>query len=152
MRGYVGGVGGYAFIDNLFYLELTGYRTLDYKTLPKLGVDPFGMPGLFAGVAPYWRVAVEPHWGRHWFEFGAFGISAQVHPWTGADSNGDGTGNLLAQTFSQTDQYTDVAFDSQYQYQGDNYWVTLRGTYIHENQKLDAQLQQWLVGPIQPTH
>ena len=102
------------------------------------------MPGPFAGWAPYWRVAVEPHWGRNWFEFGAFGIFAKVHTWTGVDSNGDGTGNMLPQTFSQTDRYTDIAFDSQYQYQGDNYWVTLRGTYIHENQNLDASFQQWL--------
>ena len=39
---FVGGIGGYVFINNLVYLELTGYRTLDYKTLPKLGVDPLG--------------------------------------------------------------------------------------------------------------
>ena len=45
---------------------------------------------------------------------------------------------MLPQTFTQTDRYTDVAFDTQYQYQGDNYWITLRGTYIHENQKLDG--------------
>jgi hypothetical protein len=136
--GFVGGVGGYAFIDNLVYLELSGYRTLDYKTLPKLGVDPFGMPGPLAGWAPYWRVAVEPHWGRNWFEFGAFGIFEKVRTWAGVDSNGDGTGNMLPQTLSVPDKYTDVAFDSQYQYQGDNYWVTLRGTYIHEIQKLDG--------------
>ena len=30
--------------------------------------------------------------------------------------------------------YTDVGFDAQYQYQGDNFWFTLRGSYIHENQ------------------
>lgn len=134
----VGGAGGYVFIDNLVYLELTGYRTLDFKTLPKLGVDPFGVPGLFQGVAPYWRVAIEPHWGRNWFEFGAFGMSARVHPWTFADSNGDGTGYFLNQAFPETDRYTDVAFDTQYQYQGDNYWITLRGTYIHEKQNFDA--------------
>ena len=135
---YVGGAGGYAFIDNLFYLELTGYHTLDFRTLPKLGEDPFGVPGLFDGVAPYWRIAVEPHWGPHWLEFGAFGISARVHPWTGADTQGDGTGALLEQAFAQTDRYTDVAFDSQYQYQGDDFWITLRGTYIREKQTLDA--------------
>lgn len=137
---YVGGAGGYAFIDNLVYLELTGYRTLDFKTLPKLGEDPFGVPGLFDRIAPYWRVAVEPHWGPHWLEFGAFGISAGAHPWTGVDTQGDGTGALLNQAFPQTDRYTDVAFDSQYQYQGDNFWITLRGTYIHEKQHLDASV------------
>jgi hypothetical protein len=131
----VAGAGAYAFIDNLIYLELTAYRTLDAKTLPKLGVNPFDTSGPFSGVAPYWRVAVEPHWGRNWFEFGTFGTSMTVHPWTGmTDSNGI----QIAQAFPQTDRYTDIAFDSQYQYQGDNFWITLRGTYIHENQNLNA--------------
>jgi hypothetical protein len=130
----VGGVGGYVFINNLVYLELTGYRTLDFKTLPKLGVNPVIPP--FQTVSPYWRVAIEPHWGNHWFEFGAFGMSARVHQF---DPNAlDPIGIQLNQTFPQTDRFTDVAFDSQYQYQGPNYWITLRGTYIHENQKLDA--------------
>ena len=131
---YVGGIGGYIFINNLVYLELTGYRTLDYKTLPKLGLDPLGASP-FQNVSPYWRVAIEPHWGNHWFEFGAFGMSAAVHPFTGAT---DVNGFPINQTFPQTDRFTDVAFDSQYQYQGPNYWITLRGTYIHENQTLDA--------------
>jgi hypothetical protein len=137
---YVGGVGGYVFINNLVYLELTGYRTLDYKTLPKLGLDPLGASP-FQSVSPYWRVAFEPHWGNHWFEFGAFGMSASVHPFTGAT---DVNGFPINQTFPQTDRFTDVAFDSQYQYQGPNYWVTLRGTYIHENQKLDASFNNSL--------
>jgi hypothetical protein len=140
---FVGGAGAYTFIDNLVYLELTAYRTLDFKTLPKLGVDPFGVPQ-FQGVAPYWRVAVEPHWGNHWLEFGAFGMFARVHPWTGADTNGDGTGFLINQSFPQTDRYNDVAFDTQYQYQGDDYWITLRGTYIHEKQTLGASFANGL--------
>jgi hypothetical protein len=41
-------------------------------------------------------------------------------------------------TFPQTDKFTDIGFDAQYQYQGDNFWFTLRGNYIHEYQKLDA--------------
>jgi hypothetical protein len=136
----VAGVGAYTFIDNLVYLELTGYRTLDFKTLPKLGVDPFGKLGPFSGVTPYWRAAIEPHWGRNWLEFGTFGMSARVHPWTFADSHGDGTGYFLNQAFAETDRYTDVAFDAQYQYQGDNFWLTLRGTYIHENQSYGASI------------
>ena len=28
---HVGGVGGYAFINDLLYLELTGYRTIDFR-------------------------------------------------------------------------------------------------------------------------
>ena len=78
----VAGAGAYAFINDLLYVELTGYRTVNFDTLNKLGQDPFGFPGTIDGIAPYWRVAVEPHWGNHWLEFGAFGMSAQVHPWT----------------------------------------------------------------------
>ena len=62
-------------------------------------------------------------------------MHAQVHPFTGAT---DSNGIMINQTFPQTDRFNDVAFDAQYQYQGSNYWITLRGTYIHENQTLDA--------------
>ena len=41
---HVGGVGAYAWINNLVYLELSGYRTIDPKTQAKLGADPFGAP------------------------------------------------------------------------------------------------------------
>jgi hypothetical protein len=132
---HVGGVGAYAWINNLVYLELSGYKTINPNTQANLGADPFGAPGMFDGIAPYWRVAVEPHWGNHWLEFGAFGMSARVHPWAFTmDTNGFYTFD----TFPQTDRFTDIGFDTQYQYQGSNYWFTLRGTYIHENQTLDA--------------
>jgi hypothetical protein len=136
LAAHVGGVGAYAWINNLVYLELSGYQTINFNTQAALGKDPFGAPGLFDGIAPYWRVAVEPHWGNHWLEFGAFGMYARVHPWdpTQLDPNGF----FQNATFPQTDQYYDIGFDSQYQYQGDNYWITLRGSYIHENQTLDA--------------
>ena len=64
-------------------------------------------------------------------------MMADVHPWASPPS-APVTGPVTTATFPQTDKYTDVGFDSQYQYQGDNYWFTLRGTYIHEYQKLDA--------------
>ena len=132
---HVGGVGAYTWINNLVYLELSGYRTLSHDAQAKLGTDPFGAPGLFDGIAPYWRVAMEPHWGNHWLEFGAFGMSARVHPWT---FTMDVNGFYNNETFAQTDRYNDIGFDTQYQYQGPNYWITLRGSYIHENQTLDA--------------
>lgn len=138
---HVGGVGAYAWIDNLVYVELSGYHTFDGKTQPGLGADPFNSPGLFSGVAPYWRLAVEPHWGNHWLEFGTFGMSAGVRPWTFAT---DANGIYLNETFAQTDRYNDFGFDSQYQYQGENYWITLRGSYIHENQTLDASFANGL--------
>ena len=144
---HVGGAGAYAWINNLVYLELSGYRTLNHDAQAKLGADPFGAPGLFDGIAPYWRVAVEPNWGNHWLEVGAFGMSARVHPWTLIP---DASGFYNSDTLPQTDRYNDIGFDSQYQYKGDNYWITLRGTYIHENQTLDATFANF--GSTNPTN
>jgi len=64
-------------------------------------------------------------------------MSAAIHPWTMP-------GTTTTTTFSQTDKYTDVGVDSQYQYQGENYWITLRGSLIHEYQKLDASFPNQL--------
>jgi hypothetical protein len=125
--GHVVGVGAYTFINDMLYLELTGYRTLDPRTQNALGVAATDAPGLFDRVAPYWRAALEPNWGPHSVMVGTFGMFSQVKPFVSA------TDTLL-----QSDKITDVGFDAQYQYQGSNYWFTLRGSYIHENQKLDA--------------
>jgi hypothetical protein len=130
---HVAGVGAYAYINDLLYLEATVYRTLDFGTQNALGTDPFGAGGLIDGVAPYWRVALEPHWGSHSLMVGTFGMLTNVRNWidpTFASGN--------TETFSQSDKFTDVGFDSQYQYQGENYWLTVRGSYIHEFQQLDS--------------
>jgi hypothetical protein len=127
---HVGSVGAYAHINDALYLETTVYQTLNPSAQTNLGTDPFGAPGMF-DFAPYWRVAYEPHWGNHWLEIGTFGMAADVHPWILP-------GTSTTTTFPQTDNYTDVGFDTQYQFQGDNFWFTLRGTYIHEYQKLNA--------------
>jgi hypothetical protein len=129
----VAGIGGYTMINDLLYLELTGYRTLGFSQQNALGINPFDGPGLFGGVAPYWRVALEPHWGRHSFMVGTFGMHFDVHPWLDSSF---ATGTTA--TIPQSDKFTDFGFDTQYQYQGDNYWVTLRGSYIREFQRLDA--------------
>jgi len=124
----VAGVGGYAFINDMLYLEVTGYRTLGFGATNSLGTDPLGANGQFGGTAPYWRVAFEPQWGRHSLMVGTFGMYFNIHPWIAGTSD----------TFQLTDKYTDVGFDTQYQYHGDNYWLTLRASYIREYQRLDA--------------
>jgi hypothetical protein len=136
---HVGGVGAYAFINDMFYLEASAYRTLDFRQQNAVGVDPFNAPGLFDGVAPYWRAAFEPHWDNHSLMVGSFGMAANIHPWI------DPTFALgTTATFPQTDKFTDVGFDAQYQYQGENYWLTLRGSYIREYQRLDASFANGL--------
>lgn len=129
----VGGVGAYTSINDLLYLEFTAYKTLGFNAQNSLGMNPFDGPGRFGGVAPYWRIALEPHWGRHSLMVGTFGMYLDVHPWLDPTFVTGTTG-----TFQQSDKFTDVGFDTQYQYQGDNYWLTLRGSYIREFQRLDA--------------
>ncbi|WP_434887428.1 cytochrome C [Bradyrhizobium oligotrophicum] len=129
----VGGVGAYTSITDLLYLEFTAYKTLGFSQQNSLGMNPFDGPGLFGGVAPYWRVALEPHWGRHSLMAGTFGMYFDVHPWLDSSF---ATGTTA--TLPQSDRFTDIGFDTQYQYQGDNYWLTLRGSYIREFQRLDA--------------
>ena len=136
---HVGSVGAYVLVNDVLYLEGSAYRTLDFGTQNALGTDPFGAPGLFDGASPYWRVAVEPHFGSHWLMVGAFGMSADVHPWIDP-SFALGT----TATFPQADRFTDIGVDSQYQFQGDNFWITLRGSWIHEFQKLDASFTNGL--------
>jgi len=130
---HVGSVGAYTLINDVLYLEVSGYRTLDPHTQNSLGTDPLGAPGLLDGVAPYFRAAIEPHWGDHWMMMGAFGMLAKVNPFIGLPNP---IGPFA--TFPQTDNYTDVGVDAQYQYQGRGYWLTLRGSYIREFQQLNA--------------
>jgi hypothetical protein len=142
--GHVVSTGGYLLINDIFYVEATAYHTLDAKTQNLLGTDPLGAPGRF-DVAPYWRVAFEPHWGDHWLMIGTFGMYAAVHPWlfplTGTTD-----------TFALSDKFTDIGVDAQYQYKGDNYWITLRGSYIHEHQRLDASTSTTLNAAANPTN
>jgi hypothetical protein len=136
---HVGGVGAYVYLNDMLYLEATAYKTLGFKQQNAVGTDPFDAPGLFDGAAPYWRAAFEPHWGNNFLMVGTFGMMADVHPWI------DPTFVLgTTSTFPQTDKYTDAGFDTQYQYQGDNFWFTLRGSYIREYQNLAASFANHL--------
>ena len=130
---HAGGVGAYTMINDLLYLEITGYKSIGFHALNALGANPFDTPGQLGGVAPYWRVALEPHWGRHTLMVGTFGMYFDVHPWFDTTFAAGSTAVLPV-----SDKFTDVGFDTQYQYQGDNFWLTLRGSYIREFQRLDA--------------
>src|SRR6202140_3094708 len=55
---HVGGVGAYTFINDLLYLEITGYKTLGFSQQNAIGTDPFGAPGQLSGFAPNWRIAI----------------------------------------------------------------------------------------------
>jgi hypothetical protein len=124
----VGGVGMYVFWNDMLYAELTAYGGLSKTALEVLGEQPGPTPDLQRGVMPYWRLALEPHWGDHYLMVGTFGMYGQTIP-----GGVPGTG---------TDDYLDIGFDSQYQYDGDKYSVTLKVSDIIETQKLNSSFFQ----------
>ena len=140
------GASAYTFISDMLYLELGAYRGVNPSVLDKVfGMDPLGQPGTIDRAAPYFRVAVEPHWGEHWLELGVFGMRTDVNPqglspdlFNNPFQIAAGVGPPPGASVNATDRFADLGFDAQYQYIGNQYKVTLRGTYIRENQLLNA--------------
>ncbi len=126
-NGMVAGLGAYAFWNNLVYAEFTGYAPAPHG----LNGQPLNSQFPNAsehGFAPYWRIAVEPQWGRNSLAIGTYGFSDKLTP---------GGMNV---TTGPYDRYTDVALDAQYQFIGDDHIISAQTTYIHESQTLDASL------------
>jgi hypothetical protein len=73
---------------------------------------------------PYWRVALQHDWGRNSAEVGTYGLYADVYP--SAMDQGD------------TNSFTDVGVDAQYQYMSSPHFFSIRGTWIYEKQEWDA--------------
>jgi hypothetical protein len=115
------GAGGYVFVHDLVYAELSGYGSLTPRAQTTLGAC---CGPKIDGVAPYWRLAVEPNWGDNSLEIGTFGMMANVFPGGVTDFG--------------TDKFTDIGVDSQYQWISDLHAITIRASYIFERQQLDA--------------
>jgi hypothetical protein len=123
----VAGAGAYVFWNDMLYADLTFYKGLTVPELQAFGTGNSTSDAL-SNVAPYWRLAIEPHWGDLYWEAGTFGMYGQVTP---GRVYGFGTNN-----------YLDVGFDSQIQYAGDQYSITVKLTDIMEWQKLNASYGQ----------
>jgi hypothetical protein len=117
------GLSGYSFLDDTFYFEFGGYWPLGSNTQRALGIDPTGQSPISV-IAPYWRVAAEPIWGKNAWEIGIFGLGSKVVP--------------MGMIGAGTDSFTDIGIDSQYQYLGDPHTVTARIAWVHENHNTSA--------------
>jgi hypothetical protein len=123
----VAGGGAYVYWNDLVYAELTAYLGYNKSTLEAFGVlTPGQPPDVQRGAMPYWRLAVEPHWGDHYLMIGTYGMYGQTIP--------GGQAGIGA------DSYLDVGFDSQYQYDGQQYSVTLKLSDVMEFQKFNASV------------
>jgi hypothetical protein len=121
----VAGLGVFADWNDLIYVELDGYADIGVDLRRTLGVVPAAGQNMVDGVAPYWRVALHQDLGVNNFQFGTYGISADVFP-------------QAIRTFGP-DHFTDVALDAQYQYIPSDDWdVSAYATWIHEDQRLSA--------------
>ena len=120
LGGSVAGLGAYAMVNNMFYFELSGYKTAQLGAALPPDSSVFGA---LSGTSPYWRAAIQKQFGKNYLSVGTFGLATKIYP-EGIAGN--------------TDNYTDVAFDMQYERQFANGQFTLHTAYIHENQKLNA--------------
>jgi hypothetical protein len=105
---------------------LTAYVGYNKSTLEAFGMQPGPTPDVQRGAMPYWRLAVEPHWGDHYLMVGTYGMYGQTIP--------GGQAGIGA------DSYLDVGFDSQYQYDGEQYSVTVKLSDVMEFQKFNASV------------
>jgi len=118
------GAGVYVFWNDMLYADITAYGGLNQNTLEFLGENPGPTPDVQTGLMPYWRVAFEPHWGDHYLMVGTFGMYGRTVP---GGQFGFGT-----------DNYLDIGFDAQYQYDGDKYSVTVKLSDVSEWQQYNA--------------
>jgi hypothetical protein len=117
------GLTPYVYWNRLIYAEVGAYRTLGPWSLSAVGISPGGTNAI-DGVAPSWRVAIEPQWGNNTWEFGTFGMSASLVP--------------QRVTGSGTDRLTDIGVDTQYQFLGARDSFSVQARYIYEDQDLSA--------------
>ena len=130
----VGGLGAYAFWHNLVYADFSVYRTTDDGITRPLGAGTT-VDTETDGAVPYWRFALQHDWGGNSLELGTYGLYARVHP--------DGI------TGGSSDNFTDLALDTQYQFSTGPHIFSLRGTYIHEKQNWDGSYK---LGAAQSRH
>lgn len=114
----------YAMLDNHYYLELGGYKGLGNSLLRKVGLsadDNLHMSGL----APYLRAVAQFDSGPHDFSFGLVALDAKLRPDT---------------SITARNSYSDIGFDSTYQYTMGDRVVMANLALVHEKQKLRSSL------------
>jgi len=112
------GLGGYVMVANLVYAEISGYRSAFQGA-----AAPSSATGAIHGVSPYWRLGLQKEWAHQYLMVGTFGLHSSLFP------------DVLS---GPRDTYTDVGVDAQFETKAGSGNVVVRGSYIHEDQTLDA--------------
>lgn len=118
----VAGVGGYAFWDDWLYAEVTPY--VSTKSGPLSFITAGNTKDTFVqGVAPYWRLVLYKNEGQHSMSAGFVGLYDKAH------QNG---------SHGPTNNFLDLGGDVQYQWNRKPDFVTVRSSFIWENQHLPS--------------
>lgn len=123
----VAGFGAYGFLNNMFYGEVSVYRTAN-GALSALRAGNTPNPGdavALQGYNPYLRLAFNKQWDAHSLTLGYFGMVAKQYP--------DST-NITG----PTDRFVDHGFDAQYQYLSEPHTVSTQLSYIREKATWNA--------------
>ena len=105
----VTGLGAYGMLNDTFYGDLSLYRSS--------GTNDSTSENVIKGVAPYWRLAYNHTFGSTDVMLGTFGMIADRYP-TGIHG--------------QTDNYRDIALDTQIEQPLWGNMLTVHGVFIHE--------------------
>ena len=114
------GIGAYAYYNSFLYLEGSIYRSAQQGAPAPPGP---ASTGVIKGVAPYWRLALQHKWDKHYLEIGTLGMMTRLYPMG---------------VSGQTDKYTDIGVDAQYELPLSFGSLTIRPSYTWETQKLNA--------------
>jgi hypothetical protein len=119
----VGGIGAYVFWNNLFYGDISVYRTARNGITRPLSAGN-DIETVVDDVATYWRLALQHQIGKHSLSVGTSGIIARIFP--------------EGMTSGPTDKFTDTTVDGQYQFISKKHIFSVQSTWIHESQDRDA--------------
>jgi hypothetical protein len=113
----------YAMIDDKFYIEAGGYRSLSDGLLKNVGLSADDNSHI-KGIAPYWRAVVQHSNGPHYFSAGLLGLHVKQQPDPASP---------------ETNRFNDVGFDATYQHTGANASnLQANLSIVHETRHLDA--------------
>jgi len=119
----VGGLGAYAYWNELIYVEAALYRTNRKGITKPLGAGS-EIDVVVDDAAPYWRLALQHQWKDHSFSLGTYGLVSKIFP--------------SGYTHGKTDRFTGIALDGQYQYIGEKHLFSVESSWILEEQDRDV--------------
>src|SRR5947209_10160091 len=125
-----GSIGAYALFDRQFYAELSMYHVGNgfFRWMNARSSYASGAQYL-KGFKPYWRAYWTTERRSAVWMVGTFGMLSEIYPDSGSPRGA-------------TDSFADTGFDSQYQHLGETRKLTVRASYVYEQQSWNGSFPQ----------